>query len=63
MVPAAGAYRASTRSAGDPDDVERLADLLVNSERPAVLLGSQVWSARGHREAIDLMRALNLPRT
>ena len=61
VVPAAGAYRASTRSAGDPDDVERLADLLVNSERPAVLLGSQVWSARGHREAIDMVRALNVP--
>jgi len=31
------------------------------SERPAILLGSQVWSARGHREAIDMVRALNIP--
>ena len=48
VVPEAGSYRASTRSAGDPDDIERLTDLLVNSERPAILLGSQVWAARGH---------------
>src|SRR3954468_15030719 len=33
-VPAAGRYRASTRSLGDPDDIQRLADLLVASERP-----------------------------
>ena len=61
VVPEAGSYRASTRSAGDPDDIERLTDLLVNSERPAILLGSQVWAARGHREAIDMVRALNIP--
>ena len=61
VIPKAGSYRASTRSTGDPDDIERLADLLVNSERPAILLGSQVWSARGHREAIDMVRALNMP--
>ena len=61
VVPSAGSYRASTRSTGDPDDIERLADLLVNSERPAILLGSQVWSTRGHREALDMVRALNVP--
>jgi len=61
VIPQAGSYRASIRSAGDPADVERLADLLVNSERPAILLGSQVWGARGHREALDMVRALNIP--
>jgi acetolactate synthase-1/2/3 large subunit len=60
-IPQAGHYRASVKSIGDPADIEKLADLLVKSERPAVLLGTQVWSCRGHEEAIGLVRALNLP--
>ena len=59
--PEAGRYRASTRSCGDPADIERLADLLVDSERPAILLGTQVWASRAHEEAIALVRGLNLP--
>src|SRR3954449_4329830 len=35
-VPEAGHYRVSTKSIGDPDAVERLADLLVHAEKPAV---------------------------
>jgi acetolactate synthase-1/2/3 large subunit len=61
VLPQPGRYRASTKSIGDPADIERLADILVNSERPAVLLGSQVWTCRGHENAIDLLRKLNLP--
>ncbi len=61
VIPAPGRYRASTRSIGDPADIEKLADILVNSERPAILLGSQVWTCRGHREAIELVRTLNIP--
>lgn len=60
-IPKAGHYRASTKSIGDPADIERLADLLVKSERPAILLGTQVWSCRGHKEAIELLRNLNIP--
>jgi acetolactate synthase-1/2/3 large subunit len=61
VIPAAGAYRASTRSLGDPRDIDRLADLLIRSERPAILLGQQVWTARGHEEAIALLRGLDIP--
>jgi acetolactate synthase-1/2/3 large subunit len=60
-MPAPGQYRGSTRSLGDQKDIERLAQTLVQAERPAILLGSQVWSARGHVEAIALVRALNIP--
>jgi len=60
-MPAPGQYRGSTHSLGDPADIERLAQILVQAERPAILLGSQVWSARGHTEAIALVRALNIP--
>ena len=61
VAPQPGGYRASTRSIGDPADVERLADLLVRSERPAVLLGSQVWTCRGHEAAAALFRSLDAP--
>jgi thiamine pyrophosphate-dependent acetolactate synthase large subunit-like protein len=61
VVPKPGHYRASTRSLGDPRDIERLADILVDSERPAILYGQQVWTARGHEEAIALLRGLDIP--
>jgi len=61
VIPAPGRYRASTKSIGDPADIERLADILVNAERPAILYGQQVWTARGHQEAVDLLRGLDIP--
>lgn len=61
VLPKPGHYRASTKSAGDPRDIERLADILVNAERPAILMGQQVWMARGHEEAIALLRGLDVP--
>jgi acetolactate synthase-1/2/3 large subunit len=61
VLPQPGRYRASTKSIGDPADIETLASLLVDAERPAILLGSQVWSSRGHEEAIDMVRYLNIP--
>ena len=60
-IPEAGRYRASTKLAADPDDVERLADILVASERPCVLFGTQVWTSRAHQEAREFARTLNIP--
>ena len=60
-IPQPGAYRASTKSIGDPADIEKLADILVNSERPCALFGTQVWTSRGHDAAVELCRALNIP--
>jgi len=44
------------------NDIEKLADMLVDSERPAILygrrLGKQGLVARGHEEAIALLRGL-----
>ncbi|HKN51075.1 MAG TPA: thiamine pyrophosphate-dependent enzyme, partial [Amycolatopsis sp.] len=60
-IPEAGHYRASTRNTGDPADVERLADLLVHAKKPAILLGSQVWTTRATGPAADLVRTLNIP--
>src|SRR6266852_6744581 len=56
VLPQPGHYRASTKSTGDPRDIERLADILVNAERPAILFGQQVWAARGDKAAVVLLR-------
>ncbi|SCC94089.1 Thiamine pyrophosphate enzyme-like TPP binding region [Thiomonas sp. X19] len=61
IIPRPGHYRASTKSIGDPRDIEKLADILVNAERPAILYGQQVWTARGHVEAVALLRGLDIP--
>ena len=61
VIPAPGHYRASTKSIGDPADIEKLADILVKSKRPAVLFGQQVWACQGHEAAISLVRALDIP--
>lgn len=60
-VPAAGHYRASTRQGGDPEAIDRLAELLVRSERPSILLGNQVWTTRATESATELVRSLNVP--
>jgi acetolactate synthase-1/2/3 large subunit len=60
-VPKAGRYRASTRSAGDPAAIEKLADLLAHSEKPCILLGSQVWTCRATGSAVEFVRELNVP--
>ncbi len=61
VIPKPGAYRASVKSIGDPADIEKLADILIKAERPAMLCGSQVWMSRGHEQAIELARTLNIP--
>ncbi|MBA0128325.1 acetolactate synthase [Haloechinothrix sp. YIM 98757] len=60
-IPAAGKYRASTRSIGDPDSVERLAELVAEAEKPCVLLGSQVWTCRATDAAVEFVRELDIP--
>ncbi|MPZ96343.1 MAG: acetolactate synthase [Propionibacteriales bacterium] len=60
-IPKAGQYRASTKSIGDPNSVEALADLLVRAEKPCVLLGTQVWTSRATDAAIEFCRTLNIP--
>ena len=60
-IPAPGKYRASTKSAGDPKDLEKLADILAKSTRPCVLLGTQVWTCRANAAAAEFCRHLNIP--
>jgi len=61
VIPQPGRYRASTRSVGDPNDVQRLADILERAQRPVVLLGQQVWTCRGTDAAREFVERLNVP--
>ena len=60
-IPQSGRYRASIKSIGDPADIERLADILVQAKQPCVLLGTQVWTCRGTEAAINFVKTLNIP--
>jgi acetolactate synthase-1/2/3 large subunit len=60
-VPAAGHYRASTKSAGDPESIERLAQLVSKAEKPCILLGSQVWTCRATDAAVEFVRTFGVP--
>ena len=61
VIPRAGGYRASTKSIGDPNDVQRLADLLATAKRPCVLLGQQIWTCRASAVAREFVETLNVP--
>jgi len=61
VIPEPGSYRASVKSIGDPADIEKLADILVKAQRPAVLMGQQVWASGSADAAIDFVRALDIP--
>ncbi len=60
-VSAPGRSRASTKSAGDLADVERLAEVLRRAERPCVLLGQQVWTCRATDAATAFVEQLGIP--
>jgi acetolactate synthase I/II/III large subunit len=61
VIPARGGYRASTKSIGDPADIERLAEILIRARKPCVLLGQQVWTCRGTDAAREFVERLNIP--
>ena len=61
VIPTSGHYRSSVKSIGDPADIEELADILVNAERPAILFGQQVAVSGGLDAATSLIRALDIP--
>jgi acetolactate synthase-1/2/3 large subunit len=61
VIPPPGSYRTSTKSIGDPANIEQLADILVKAERPAVLMGQQVWASGSADAAISFIRALDIP--
>jgi acetolactate synthase-1/2/3 large subunit len=61
VMPKRQGYRFSTRSLGDPKDVEKLADILVKAKKPCILLGTQVWTCRATDAARRFVREMNVP--
>lgn len=61
VIPQPGTYRASTKSIGDPADIERLAEMIARSRKPCVLLGQQVWTCRGTGAARAFVEHFNVP--
>ena len=49
------------RSAGDPRDVSRVAELLVNARRPVIYAGQGVLYAEATPELVELAELLNAP--
>ncbi len=60
-IPKAGGYRASTRLQADPGDIDKLAELLVRSSKPCILLGTQTWTCRAASAARIFAESLGLP--
>ena len=60
-IPKPGSYRASTHSVGNTNDIDKLASLLVNAERPCVLFGTQTWTSGSTDAVIDFIRKFNIP--
>jgi thiamine pyrophosphate-dependent acetolactate synthase large subunit-like protein len=60
-IPAPGHYRWSTKSMGDPRDIEKLAGILAKSKQPVVLLGTQTWTCRAAEQATRFAKTLNVP--
>jgi len=45
----------------DTDAIERIARLLADSERPVLILGTDVWADGAERAALDLVEAIGVP--
>jgi thiamine pyrophosphate-dependent acetolactate synthase large subunit-like protein len=43
------------------DQVEQLAKMLIESQRPAAIFGDEVWKSKGQVEAVELCEMLGLP--
>jgi acetolactate synthase I/II/III large subunit len=60
-VPAATGCQVDRGAEPDPDQVARIAALLREAERPAIVAGSSVWWAGGEDELLRLAEAASLP--
>lgn len=61
VIPETGHYRSSTKSIGDPADIQLVADLLGKAKKPCILFGQQVWTCRASDVARQFVEKLNLP--
>jgi acetolactate synthase-1/2/3 large subunit len=53
--------RRERRAEPDTDAIERIARLLADSDRPVLILGTDVWADGAERAALDLVEAVGVP--
>ena len=54
-------YRSKSRLFGDPDAIQRAADLLDKAKRPVILAGSQIWNCRAMSELVQCVERGQIP--
>jgi len=54
-------YRSKARLFGDPEAIQKAANLLNKAERPVILAGSQIWSCRAVSELIKCVERSQVP--
>jgi acetolactate synthase-1/2/3 large subunit len=54
-------YRTEAKTAGDPESLDRAAELIANAERPMLILGSQFRWSRKHDALAKFLKAAPMP--
>lgn len=54
-------YRTEARAYGDPEYIQKAADILKNAERPMVLAGSDVWWCNAAEELREFVERIEAP--
>ncbi|HIA17514.1 MAG TPA: acetolactate synthase, partial [Dehalococcoidia bacterium] len=54
-------YRTESRAYGDPEYVSKIADIIMNTERPMVLAGSDVWWTQASEELAEFTELIDSP--
>jgi acetolactate synthase-1/2/3 large subunit len=55
------AYRTESRAYGDPEYISRVADILMETERPMVLAGSDIWWTQAWDELREFVEMIDSP--
>lgn len=54
-------YRTDSRAYGDPEYVSQIADILMDTERPMILAGSDVWWTQASEELSEFVELIDSP--
>jgi acetolactate synthase-1/2/3 large subunit len=54
-------YRSEARLFGDPEAIQKAAELLNKAARPVILAGSQIWSCRAMSELVQCVEEAQIP--
>jgi acetolactate synthase-1/2/3 large subunit len=54
-------YRTEAKSQGDPRDIQKAVELMLNAKRPLVIGGSGVWWSQASEELRELIEMVKLP--